>query len=75
MALVDVDVELDIVLDDADDIAVDVGDVDVDDKDVDGVWFVPSPSPGNSADEEVGSKAKLILLVVDDLYEVDDGCV
>jgi len=76
VALVDVDVELDVVLDVVDDSREDIV-VDVDgacDKDVDGDWFEPSPDPGNNAREEVGSRAKLVLLVVDDLYEVEDRC-
>ena len=76
MALVDVDVEIDVALDDADDSREDtVVDVDdANDKDVDGDWFEPSPNPGNNAREEIGSRAKLVLLVVDDLYEVEDCC-
>lgn len=69
-----VDVELDIVWDDGGDLVIDVDDVEVDDKDVDGDWFEPRPSPGNNADEELGSRATMILLVVDDLDDVDDDC-
>lgn len=69
------DVELDTVLDDADDgredVVVDVGDAD--DNDVDAEGFEPSSNPGNNACEEVGSKAKLVLMTVDNEYEVDDG--
>lgn len=66
------DVELAVVFDDADDgredVVVDVGDAD--DNDVDAEGFEPSPNPGNKACEEVGSKAKLALVIVDD---VDDS--
>jgi hypothetical protein len=58
------DVELDTVLDDADDgredVVVDVGDAE---------GFDPSPNADSNACEEVGSKAKLALVTVDD---VDD---
>jgi hypothetical protein len=72
VALVDVDVELDTVLDDAndgrEDVVVDVGDAD--DNDIDAEGFEPSPNPGSKACEEVGSKAKLALVTVDG---VDDS--
>jgi hypothetical protein len=70
--LVAVDVEFVVVLvgadDDREDIVVEVGDAD--DNDVDAEGFKPSPNPGNKACEEVVSKAKLALVIVDD---VDDS--
>ena len=87
---VELDVVLDVVDDSREDIVVDVDgacDKDVDGdwfepspdpgnnaREEVGDWFEPSPDPGNNAREEVGSRAKLVLLVVDDLYEVEDRC-